>query len=175
MPETVKLHALISTLDIGEWSVSRSGCFYLRGNNSCYQLEAERATDMWWWVLPPPAGTRSQWLTDWIILVRSWWSAKKLLRVGTLPNCIREVPGSNLGRDTDYPEGFSRLSSALQVNAAMVTRVMLSSTSFPICHSLIIVPFDAIGLYRQWKKTKLRGRSPQANYTDRSTAACRLS
>jgi hypothetical protein len=25
------------------------------------------------------------------------------------------------------------------------------------------------------KKTKLRGRSPQANYTDRATAACRRS
>jgi hypothetical protein len=46
-----------------------------------------------------------------------------------------------------------------------------------ICHTIIAV-FIIPGLdWSDWKlkKTKLRGRSPQANYTDRATAACRRS
>jgi hypothetical protein len=39
--EIVKLYALISTSDVGEWSVLHFGYFYLRGNNPQYQLEAE--------------------------------------------------------------------------------------------------------------------------------------
>jgi hypothetical protein len=41
------------------------------------------------------------------------------------------------------------------------------SDAFPIC-PLEVITWKA-------KKTKLRGLSPQANYTDRATAACRRS
>jgi hypothetical protein len=44
-----------------------------------------------------------------------------------LETCIREVFGSNLGRDTDYPRGFLVFPESLQENAGIITRICYES------------------------------------------------
>jgi hypothetical protein len=56
----------------------------------------------------------------------------------TLSACIREVPGSNLGRDTDYPEVFRGFPKSVQANTGKSTSIRrrwFPSKSFPIYQS----------------------------------------
>jgi hypothetical protein len=48
-------------------------------------------------------------------------------------------------------------------------------TACPLFISLLRLPHTPYNYALKTTKTKLRGRSPQANYTDRATAACRRS
>jgi hypothetical protein len=60
---------------------------------------------------------------------------------------IREVPGWNLGPETDYPEAFRRFPQSLQANAGKTTSFRpqpLPPTFFPINHSRTTPSFDAI-------------------------------
>jgi hypothetical protein len=64
-----------------------------------------------------------------------------LFREITLPFCVREVPGSNLGRHTDYLDwGFPQI---IQANAGVVPPIRLRqipSMFIPIHNSLMILP-----------------------------------
>jgi hypothetical protein len=71
---------------------------------------------------------------------------------------------------------------ATEVSAQPVKRDNDQICSFVFYYILKLSPYSYILLSRTpsyaliiLKKTKLRGRSPQANYTDRATAACRRS
>jgi hypothetical protein len=72
----------------------------------------------------------------------------KLAQGETLLSCIREVPGSNLGRNTFYPDcGSSCYSSVPSDKAGIVPQIgsgPLPSISFPIYYSSTIVPFGAV-------------------------------
>jgi hypothetical protein len=42
-----------------------------------------------------------------------------------------------------------------------------------VTEEYFIIRYLLLQCYSAWLNLKLRGRSPQANYTDRATAACR--
>jgi hypothetical protein len=61
--------------------------------------------------------------------------------------CIWVVLGSNLGRNVGYPEVIIGIPPSRPVKSLDSTRIrlwLLPSTSFPIHHSPIILPFSAI-------------------------------
>jgi hypothetical protein len=72
--------------------------------------------------------------------------------------CIWAVLGSDLGRDTGYPEGFRGLPLYLQAtsggNISIIPRPF-PSQSFPIHYSLITLPFD---VYKVWDIDSVRSR-----------------
>jgi hypothetical protein len=81
-------------------------------------------------------------------MLGSCWVGEHLAEMVTLPTCIREVLGSNLRWDTDYPEcDFCGSPKSFEGNAGILPRNrtwMLPFTFFPIYHTSIILPFDAI-------------------------------
>jgi hypothetical protein len=60
--------------------------------------------------------------------------------VVTLLFCIRKVPGSNPGRDTDYLDSFRGLTQSLQANAGIVRSIkpQLIPSTFCSIHDLNI-------------------------------------
>jgi hypothetical protein len=65
----------------------------------------------------------------------------------TLLTCSREVSGSKLALDTQYPEVFSGFPQFLELNALIVSKIRLRpfySASLPINFSRITLQFDAI-------------------------------
>jgi hypothetical protein len=74
------------------------------------------------------------------MLLHSTNGLNELIQQVTLLICIWKLPDSNLGYDTDSSQSF-------QANARIVPQAMarlLPSKSFPIYHSLIILPFGTI-------------------------------
>jgi hypothetical protein len=72
---------------------------------------------------------------------------REISQAGKLLTSIPEAPDSNVGHDTDYPEGFRGISQFIYANAGIVHHIMplpFPSKSFPIHYSLTILPFDTV-------------------------------
>jgi hypothetical protein len=71
---------------------------------------------------------------------------RKLAEVVALLTCIQEVPFSNLGQDTNYPDGLlCDFAHPFQTNASTVTQV--TTASFCILSNSffnVILPFAAV-------------------------------
>jgi hypothetical protein len=102
-------------------------------------------------------------------------------QVVKLLTCIWEETSSNLGRDTDCPNVLRDFSKCILTNFGKVPQTRLRplpSKIFLSHYSPTGLPFDAMKselLAVSLNKLNSVAFSPQANYTDRATAACRRS
>jgi hypothetical protein len=93
---------------------------------------------------------------------------------------IQEGPGSDLHLGTGYRPSVSLAQQNIGITP-QIRPLSFPSATFPIRCSAFTLLFDgmmsATGsvVLSKKKLKKLRGFSPQANYTDQATAACRRS
>jgi hypothetical protein len=66
---------------------------------------------------------------------------------------------------------FSNMNGFVNTNDTIISQTKVYNLKDYYFYFLVLIFSTRYTL----KKTKLRGRSPQANYTDRATAACRRS